>query len=69
MTEMREYLKTQVHRMNVEQIDLLERILELPSESDAQPRERDRLVTLYMWCHMDSGSVEGRKFLFGKKKR
>lgn len=69
MTEMRDYLKTQTHRMNEDQIDLVERVLQLPSEADAQPRERDRLVLLYMWCHMDSGSVAKRKFPFGEKKR
>lgn len=69
MSEMREYLKTQTHRMNSEQIELVQRILALPSEAGAQPRERDRLVDLYMWCHMDSGSVAKRKFQFGQKSR
>lgn len=67
--EMVEYLKGELHRMNEDQKKLVLRVLKLPSEAEAQPRERDWLVMLYMWCHMDSGSVSHRKFPIGNFKR
>lgn len=64
--EMTEYLMTQKHRMNDDQKNLVNRVAKMENDADAQPRERDMLVTLYMWCHMDSGSVAHRKFPVGK---
>jgi len=57
-----EYLKTQFPRMNENQIGLIERVANLPEGQEPLIVERDRLALIYMWCHMQEGSIRHRKF-------
>jgi len=56
------YLKTQLDRMNHDQRSLVERVLSLPDGSQPTKMEEERLTQLYLWLHMDTGSVAHRRF-------
>lgn len=61
--EMTEYLQSQKHRMNDDQKNLVNRISKMEKDGiETLPAEWDALVKIYMWCHMDSGSIAHRKF-------
>lgn len=64
---MLEYLKTQFWRMNESQIGLIKRVAALPSDQEPLPIERDRLATIYLWCHMNGESIRKRKFSVTRK--
>jgi len=60
--EMLEYLKTQLHRMNADHRALVDRVAKLPAGSEPTRMEEERLSQLYLWLHMESGSVKHRRF-------
>jgi hypothetical protein len=60
-TNMITYLVTQLDRMNEDQQKLVERMAKIP-EPSWHKKEREWLSLLYLWLHMDSGSVAKRKF-------
>lgn len=55
------YLQSQLNRMNNTQIELINRLASI-DENDWQKEERDRATKLYMWLHMEPGSVSHRSF-------
>ncbi len=55
------YLETQKHRMNQKQKELVERLEKIP-EADWIKEEKERATKLYMWLHMESGTVAHRTF-------
>jgi len=55
------YLTGQKHRMNRKQIELVER-LEKITETNWIKEERERATKLYLWLHMETGSVAHRTF-------
>lgn len=62
------YLQSQIHRMNDQQKNLVERLIGL-HEDQWQKKERERLSVLYLWLHMYPGSVANRKFSSRSKRR
>ena len=63
--EMLEYLRSQKHRMNAEQQALVERVSSLPAGASMQKLEEE----LYLWLHMESGSVADRFWRSSAQKR
>lgn len=57
-----QYLKTQAHRMNADQRALVSRVGAMPPGSNLLKTEEERLSQLYLWLHMESGSVSHRRF-------
>lgn len=53
------YLTSQIHRMNDDQIDLVSRVA---LAARATKLEETRLAQLYMWLHMQDGSIAHRRF-------
>lgn len=56
-----EYLVEQTERMNEEQKLFVSRMSKL-HEDEWQKVEKERLSLLYLWLHMDDGSVSKRKW-------
>ncbi len=69
-----DYIKTQAHRMNDDQIGFVMLMDELPAGSAPTKTDSERIAQLYLWLHMDKGSIEHRRFsssvsLKGRRKR
>lgn len=62
------YLKTQFHRMNAEQRSFVDRVSSLPEGYAPTKAEEERIVQIYLWLHIDDGSIAHRRFGGGAPK-